>query len=223
MLMNAWWHKPYIGRVIGANCVEKITGSWNYDPEIMTFFITIQSRIISVFITSFLSYIYLNYIWFWRLFVCNVRNSGPEYNIRVNIEKIWKVSAMKSFRNILPENEIHIRLKRWWYSDFSWVGENFPFKAVSRSRNCCIYLCCIKRSSSEKYITRCIASSTVAEIFKLSNFAAKFAHQAENLIAFRWNFKATAVIATFLMNQWNFRLYFCPARFRLVLCKWCCN
>ena len=63
-LMNAWWHKPYIGRVIGTNCIQKITGSWKYDPESMTLFITIQSRIISVFITSFLSYIYLNYIFF---------------------------------------------------------------------------------------------------------------------------------------------------------------
>ena len=77
-LMNARWHKLYICRAIGANYIQKITGSWKYDPESMTFFIRIQSRIIFVFITSFLSYIYLNYIWFWRRFVCNIRNYGPE-------------------------------------------------------------------------------------------------------------------------------------------------
>ena len=131
------------------------------DPESMTFFIRIQSRIIFVFITSFLSYIYLNYIWFWRGFVCNVRNSGPEYNIWDNIEKIWKVCVMRGFGNILPENEIHIRFKWWWYSELSWLDDHFPFEGGSRSRNCFIYLCCIKRSSPETYITRCIASMTL--------------------------------------------------------------
>ena len=64
--------------------------------------------------------------YFGKMFI----HSG-EFRISSSFQK--EVNRITS-RNILTENEIHFRLKRW-FSKYSWMDDHFSFKVVFHARN----------------------------------------------------------------------------------------